>query len=90
MVNELLNMASSEAGKMVIGLVGVLAFVVVNALMLTWAERKIAGHMQRRIGPKEVGPYGLIQPIADALKLLGKEILTPRRWTSRFTSLPRR
>ena len=79
MVNELLNMASSDAGKMVIGLVGVLAFVVVNALMLTWAERKIAGHMQRRIGPKEVGPFGLIQPIADALKLLGKEILTPAK-----------
>jgi len=51
---------------------------VFNALILTWAERKVAGHMQRRIGPKEVGPYGLIQPIADALKLLGKEILTPR------------
>jgi NADH-quinone oxidoreductase subunit H len=33
--------------------------------------------MQRRIGPKEVGPYGIIQPIADAIKLLGKEILTP-------------
>ncbi len=79
MVNELLNMASSDAGKMVIGLVGVLAFVVVNALLLTWAERKIAGHMQRRIGPKEVGPFGLIQPIADVLKLLGKEILTPAK-----------
>ena len=64
---------------MVIGLVGVLVFVVVNALILTWAERKVAGHMQRRIGPKEVGPYGLIQPIADALKLLGKEILTPAK-----------
>jgi len=64
---------------MVIGLVGVLLFVVVNALLLTWAERKIAGHMQRRIGPKEVGPFGLIQPIADALKLLGKEILTPAK-----------
>src|SRR3989339_1014139 len=78
MVNELLDMASSDAGKMILGLIGVLVFVVVNALMLTWAERKVAGHMQRRIGPKEVGPYGLIQPIADALKLLGKEILTPR------------
>lgn len=77
MVNELLNMASSDAGKMVLGLIGVLVFVVVNALLLTWAERKVAGHMQRRIGPKEVGPFGLIQPIADAIKLLGKEILTP-------------
>lgn len=79
MVNALLEWASSDAGKMIIGLVGVLAFVVVNALLLTWAERKIAGHMQRRIGPKEVGPFGLIQPIADALKLLGKEILTPAK-----------
>lgn len=72
------NMIGWETVKMVVGLVGVLAFVVLNALILTWAERKVAGHMQRRIGPKEVGPYGLIQPIADALKLLGKEILTPR------------
>jgi NADH-quinone oxidoreductase subunit H len=64
--------------EQIINIIGVLAFVVVNALALTWAERKVAGHMQRRIGPKEVGPYGLIQPIADAVKLLGKEILTPR------------
>jgi NADH-quinone oxidoreductase subunit H len=77
MVNELLNMAGSGAIRMTIGVVGVLAFVVFNALALTWAERKVAGHMQRRIGPKEVGPYGIIQPIADAIKLLGKEILTP-------------
>ena len=72
------NWIGWETVKMVVGLVGVLVFVVLNALILTWAERKVAGHMQRRIGPKEVGPYGLIQPIADALKLLGKEILTPR------------
>ena len=72
------NMIGWETVKMVVGLVGVLVFVVLNALILTWAERKVAGHMQRRIGPKEVGPYGLIQPIADALILLGKEILTPR------------
>lgn len=71
------SIMGSEALTMLLGLVGVLAFVVINALLLTWLERKVAGHMQRRIGPKEVGPFGLIQPIADTLKLLGKEILTP-------------
>ena len=77
-MEQLANIIGWEALKMILGLVGVLVFVVVNALALTWAERKVAGHMQLRIGPKEVGPYGLIQPIADALKLLGKELLTPR------------
>jgi len=67
-----------EIVKLVIGLLAAFVFVVFNALILTWAERKVAGHMQLRIGPKEVGPYGLIQPLADALKLLGKEIITPR------------
>jgi NADH-quinone oxidoreductase subunit H len=71
------SMMDSPALTMALGLIGVLAFVVVNALLLTWLERKVAGHMQRRIGPKEVGPFGLVQPIADTLKLLGKEILTP-------------
>ncbi|HLA04536.1 MAG TPA: NADH-quinone oxidoreductase subunit NuoH [Syntrophales bacterium] len=78
-MDQLINIISGEPIKTIAGLVGVLIFVVVNALLLTWAERKVAGRMQRRIGPKEVGPFGLIQPIADALKLLGKEILTPRQ-----------
>lgn len=78
-MNQLINIISREPIRTIVGLVGVLIFVVVNALLLTWAERKVAGRMQRRIGPKEVGPFGLIQPIADALKLLGKEILTPRQ-----------
>jgi hypothetical protein len=77
-MEQLANIIGWETLKTIAGLVGVLVFVVFNALILTWAERKVAGHMQRRIGPKEVGPYGLIQPIADAIKLLGKEILTPR------------
>ncbi len=77
-MDKMISIIGWETAKTIVGLVGVLIFVVFNALILTWAERKVAGHMQRRIGPKEVGPYGLIQPIADALKLLGKEILTPR------------
>ena len=73
----IMDLIGKEATRLVIGLVGVLAFVVVNALVLTWAERKVAGHMQRRIGPKEVGPFGVIQPFADMIKLLAKEMLTP-------------
>ncbi len=76
-MEDIIAIVGQETIKLIIGLICVLILVVVNALMLTWLERKISGHIQRRIGPNEVGPYGLIQPIADGLKLLGKEILTP-------------
>jgi NADH-quinone oxidoreductase subunit H len=77
-MEQIARMFDIEIVRVAVGLLAVFIFVVFNALILTWAERKVAGHMQLRIGPKEVGPYGLIQPLADAMKLLGKEIITPR------------
>lgn len=49
------------------------------ALVLVYAERKTLGRIQRRMGPWHVGPMGLLQTFADAVKLLTKEVLTPER-----------
>ncbi|MEZ0344256.1 MAG: NADH-quinone oxidoreductase subunit NuoH [Caldimicrobium sp.] len=56
----------------------VLGIVLLHAAYTVYAERKIIGRMQARLGPMEVGPYGLLQPIADLVKLLFKEDIIPQ------------
>jgi len=56
----------------------VMAFVFFNSMLLGYLERKFAGWFQRRPGPMEVGPHGILQLIVDGVKLLGKQIVIPR------------
>ena len=58
-------------------IVALIAPLMLGVAYLTYAERKIIGYMQVRIGPNRVGVKGLGQPIADALKLLMKEVIVP-------------
>ena len=55
----------------------VMGIVMLTVMILTLAERKVLGWMQDRMGPMEVGPYGILQPIADGLKLFFKEDIVP-------------
>jgi len=55
----------------------IVALLIANSLVMVWVERKVAGFIQRRPGPYEVGPHGLFQTLADTLKLLSKQMVVP-------------
>jgi NADH-quinone oxidoreductase subunit H len=67
-----------STGVMVIKCVVIFAFVLGVVPMILLLERKLLGRFQNRYGPNRVGPYGLLQPLADVLKLLSKEQFHPR------------
>ena len=62
---------------LIAALILIIAFVSVCAIVLVYGERKVAGFVQRRPGPYEVGPQGIIQPVCDAVKLMTKQLVRP-------------
>src|ERR1022692_2432349 len=80
MMTSLSNAISAlwpEPLRLVLFVVGIMSFVGANAAYLVWVERKGAARFQRRPGPTEVGWAGLLQPIADAAKLMSKQLIVP-------------
>jgi NADH-quinone oxidoreductase subunit H len=63
----------------IVGIIVVLAFVVVLVIVFIWVERRLLGRFQIRLGPNRLGPEGIFQPIATAVKILIKEDIVPAK-----------
>jgi NADH-quinone oxidoreductase subunit H len=62
---------------LLVKVVGVFAFLMVSVLFIIWLERRVVAFMQTRIGPNRVGPFGVLQSLADGIKLFFKEDVRP-------------
>jgi NADH-quinone oxidoreductase subunit H len=81
LINALRDAGASDGAVYAIaallGCLGILVFVGLTAIINIWVERRVIARIQVRRGPNRVGPFGLLQPVADAIKLMQKEALTP-------------
>jgi len=77
-IKEIYGFLGHDLVVAVIGILIILVFVPLNSAFLVWLERKVAGHIQLRPGPMEVGPHGILQTLIDAVKLMSKEMITPK------------
>jgi NADH-quinone oxidoreductase subunit H len=76
-VLPLLAVSLIDIGWMILGLLAMFTALSMVVLSLVWLERKALGRLQLRLGPTRTGPMGLLQPVADALKLVVKEDILP-------------
>ncbi|MCC6188979.1 MAG: NADH-quinone oxidoreductase subunit NuoH [Anaerolineales bacterium] len=75
--------AAVDALLTALGAAGIVTGCLLFTIVLIWAERRLVARMQDRVGPNRTGPQGLLQPVADVLKLLTRELVTPTgadRW----------
>jgi NADH-quinone oxidoreductase subunit H len=76
-IKEIYGFLGPDVMAGLVGLAIIAGIVPLNVAFLVLLERKVAGHIQLRPGPMEVGPHGILQTLIDAVKLLGKEMVTP-------------
>lgn len=78
MTPDFLQIFGSLPLVLVLSVACIMGLLVFNALFAVWYERKLAGRIQNRLGPTEMGPAGMFQTIIDMIKLISKQIIIPK------------